>query len=408
MSFSAADSQRCRADFPALERTAAGRPLVYFDGPGGSQVPRPVMQAIDAAYGHHNANRGGRFPTSADGDAAMSRTRAAFADFLGAESPACISFGANMTTLSYSLSHALERLLEAGDEVVVTQLDHEANRAPWTRLARAGIVIREVRLNGDGRLDEQDLRAQIGARTRLVAIGYSSNALGTINEVELARRLSREVGAWLVVDAVHYAPHFALDVGALQPDFLICSAYKFYGPHVGILYSRPGLLDTLPTDALPVQDPAAPYRIETGTLNLPALEGAAAAVDYLASWGEGATRRERIAAAMQSIGAYEHALGRYYHDEVRRIPGVTVWGTDFASPRRAPTVSITIDGVTAAQAASRLGEAGICVWDGHFYAARAIEVLGLAPHGLLRTGFSMYNQRTEIDRLLEGLRRISS
>jgi cysteine desulfurase family protein (TIGR01976 family) len=408
MSFTRDDSERCRADFPALARTRAGSPLVYFDGPGGTQVPQQVIRVVSEAYGHHNANRGGYFATSADVDAAMSRARQTIADFLGAESAACISLGANMTTLNYSLSHALERLWQPGDEIVITQLDHEANRAPWMRLGRAGITVREIRLNADGRLDEADMRAKIGARTKLVAIGYSSNALGTINDVELARRLTQQIGAYLLVDAVHYAPHFALDVTALQPDFLLCSAYKFYGPHVGILYTRPGLLETLPTDVLPVQEQRPPYLIETGTLNHPSLEGAGAAVEYIASWGEGLTRRARVVDAMRSIGAYEHGLGCYYHDEVKRIPGVTVWGTDFSTSRRAPTVSITLDGVVPADAARKLGAEGISVWDGHFYAARAVETLGLAPNGLLRTGFSMYSQKHEIDRLLEALRRISS
>jgi cysteine desulfurase family protein (TIGR01976 family) len=409
MGFTALQSRDCRADFPALARTHRGLPLVYFDGPGGTQVPQPVIRAVGAAYADHNANRGGHFATSGDVDAAMWRARGIIGDFLGAEDASCISLGANMTSLAYALSHALERGLRAGDEVVVTELDHEANRAPWTRLRAAGIVVREIRLNPDGRLDEADMRAAIGARTRLVAIGYTSNALGTMNDVELARALSRAVGAYLLVDAVHFAPHFPLDVQTLRPDFLVCSAYKFYGPHVGILYTRPGLLETLPTDVLPVQDPLPPYRMETGTLNHPAVEGAAAAIEYIASWGKGATLRERIRDAMTGIGAYEHELGRYFHEAVGRIQGVTVWGPDFSQRRRAPTVSITLAGVTAAQAARRLGEEGICVWDGNFYAARAVEVLGLASRGgLLRTGFSMYSQRSEIDRLLEAIRRICS
>jgi cysteine desulfurase family protein (TIGR01976 family) len=409
MAFTSRPSLDCRGDFPSLARTQSGHPLVYFDGPGGTQVPRQVIGAISEAYGHHNANRGGRFATSADVDAALRRARAVLGAFLGAEDASCISLGANMTTLNYSLSHALERRWAPGDEVVVTQLDHEANRAPWTRLRSAGVVVREVRLNPDGRLDAADLRASIGPRTRLVAIGYSSNALGTVNDVELARELTDAVGALLLVDAVHYAPHFVLDVSTLRPDFLVCSAYKFYGPHVGILYTRPGLLETLPTDVLPVQDPAPPFAIETGTLNHPAIEGAAAAVEYIASRGAGTTLRERIVDAMDVISAHEHELGGYFYDAVRRIPGVTVWGPDFSQRRRAPTVSITLAAATAAEAAGRLGEAGICVWDGDFYAARAVEVLGLAARGgLLRTGFSMYNGTAEIDRMLEVLRRISS
>ena len=409
MAFTAADSARCRADFPALSRTHAGQPLAYLDGPAGTQVPQHVIDTIANAYSRYNANTHGQFPTSNDVDAAMERTRAVLADFLGVAGGSCISLGANMTTLNYSLSHAVERLLRPGDEVVVTELDHEANRAPWTRLAQAGFVVREIRLNADGRLDEADMRAKIGPRTRLVAIGYSSNALGTVNDVELARELTRKVGAWLSVDAVHYAPHFVMDVAALDPDFFLCSAYKFYGPHIGILYTRPGLLETLPTDRLPAQEPVAPYRIETGTLNHPAMEGAAAAVEYIASFGSGATLRQRIVDALSSIGAYEHGLAAHYHTEVGRIPGVRVWGTDFSTRRRAPTVSITIEGRTPFEVATTLGKEGICVWDGDFYAVKPIEVLGLtARGGVLRTGISMYTQAADVERLLGALRRIAA
>jgi cysteine desulfurase family protein (TIGR01976 family) len=408
MAFTAADSSRCRTDFPALSRTHAGQPLAYLDGPAGTQVPRHVIDTIANAYSRYNANTHGQFPTSNDVDAAMERTRVVLADFLGAASGSCISLGANMTTLNYALSHAVERTLKPGDEVVVTELDHEANRAPWMRLTSAGIVVREIRLNADGRLDEADMRAKIGRRTRLVAIGYSSNALGTVNDIELARELTRSVGAWLSVDAVHYAPHFVMDVAALDPDFFLCSAYKFYGPHVGILYTRPSLLETLPTDRLPAQEPVAPYRIETGTLNHPAMEGAAAAVEYIASFGTGATLRERIVDAVSSIGAYEHGLAAHYYREVSRIPGVTAWGTDFSTRRRAPTVSITIEGQTPFEVATALGQEGICVWDGDFYAVKPIEVLGLtARGGVLRTGMSMYTQESDVERLLAALARLA-
>jgi selenocysteine lyase/cysteine desulfurase len=241
-----------------------------------------------------------------------------------------------------------------------------------------------------------------------LALGASSNALGTVNDLKLARHLTRAVGALLIVDAVHYAPHFPLDVQELGVDFLLCSAYKFYGPHVGVLYSRPGALDALPTTRLVVQDPKAPYRIETGTLNHAAIEGARAAVEYVASWGRGATLRERILDAMAGISAYEHGIAKSYYDAVRSIDGVRVWGPDFSQAKRAPTVSITLENVTAEQAARALGQEGICVWDGHFYAARAVEVLGLAARGgLLRTGVSMYNTPAELERLLAGIRRLA-
>jgi selenocysteine lyase/cysteine desulfurase len=253
------------------------------------------------------------------------------------------------------------------------------------------------------------MAAKITPRTKLFAIGASANSLGTVNDIALARRLTRQVGALLVIDAVHYAPHFPIDVQALGADFLLCSAYKFYGPHVGVLYSRPGALDRLPTDRLSVQDPAAPYRIETGTLNHAAIDGVRAAVEYIAGWGHGASLRERIVDAMTHISAYEHELAKFYHDAVRGIPGVRVWGPDFSGRARAPTVSITIDKITAAAAATALGNQGICVWDGDFYAARAVQVLGLAERGgLLRTGISMYNTRDELNRLLTGVQRLAS
>jgi len=242
----------------------------------------------------------------------------------------------------------------------------------------------------------------------LFAIGASSNALGTVNDIKLARRLTAAVGALLIVDAVHYAPHFPLDVQDLGLDFLLCSAYKFYGPHVGVLYSRPGALDALPTNRLAVQDPNAPYRIETGTLNHAAIDAARAAVEYLAGWGSGATLRERIVDAMNGISAYEHQLARYYYEAVGRIPGVKVWGPDFTDRARAPTVSITLQSVTADQAARALGREGICVWDGHFYAARALEILGLTERGgLLRAGVSMYSTPEDLERLLAGIRRLA-
>jgi cysteine desulfurase family protein (TIGR01976 family) len=338
----------------------------------------------------------------------MDVARETLAAFLGAAGPQCISFGQNMTTLNFALSAAIGYTLNPGDEVLITQLDHEANRGPWLRLRDRGIVVKEVKLLGSGELDKTDMAEQVSSRTKVFAIGASSNALGTVNDIALARRLSKAVGALLVVDAVHYAPHFPLDVTAMDADFLLCSGYKFYGPHVGVLYSKPGALDRLPTDRLRVQDTAAPYRIETGTLNHAAIDGTRAAVDYLASWGSGATLRERLVDAMTGISAYEHGLAGFYHDHVRRLPGVRVWGPDFSSRARAPTVSITLQGHTAAEAATSLGADGVCVWDGHFYAARAVELLGLADRGgLLRTGISMYTSQDDIHRLLDGLGKLT-
>jgi cysteine desulfurase family protein (TIGR01976 family) len=381
--------------------------LSYLDGPGGSQVPKVVIETMADFYATCNVNTHGNFWPSQEVDRRMAAARDVLAAFLGAESANCISFGQNMTTLNYALSAAIGHTLNPGDEVLITQLDHEANRGPWLRLQERGMVVEEVRLLPTGQLDVGDLAAKITPRTKIFAVGASSNALGTVNDLKLARRLTDEVGALLVVDAVHYAPHFPLDVKSLGMDFLLCSGYKFYGPHIGVLYSRPGALDRLPTERLSVQDPAAPYRIETGTLNHAAIDALRAAVGYLASWGQGAGLRERIVDAMTGIAAYEHGLAKFYHDSVRELRGVRVWGPDFSQRSRAPTVSITLDKKTAADAARALGKEGICVWDGHFYAARAVEVLGLNDRGgLLRTGVSMYSSREDIERLLEGLAKL--
>jgi cysteine desulfurase family protein (TIGR01976 family) len=407
MAFTAQDSLRARGDFPSLEPRRSGVELAFLDGPAGSQVPRAVIDAISEFYATCNVNTHGNFPPSREVDRRMLEARAAVAAFVGASSGDTISFGQNMTTLNFALSAAIGRTLDAGDEVLITQLDHEANRGPWLALQERGIVVREVRLLESGVLDAEDMAAKITRRTKVFALGASSNALGTVNDLMLARRLSREVGALLVVDAVHFAPHFPMDVRTLDPDFLLCSAYKFYGPHVGILYSRPGALEHLPTSRLSVQDPAAPYRIETGTLNHAAIEGVRAAIDYLASWGTGAGLRERLVDAMTSISAYEHALARTYHEGLQRIAGIKIWGPGFDSRARAPTVSITLERHTAAAAAAALGEQGICVWDGDFYAARPVEVLGLAERGgLLRTGVSMYSSAAEIRRLLDAIERL--
>jgi cysteine desulfurase family protein (TIGR01976 family) len=405
MAFTAEHSLRCRADFPALMRDRQGVNLAFLDGPGGSQVPKVVIDTMVDFYASCNVNTHGKFLPSQEVDRRMDAARTALAAFLGAEAASCISFGQNMTTLNYALSGAIGRTLNKGDEVLVTQLDHEANRGPWLRLKDQGVLIQEVRLMSSGQLDLDDMTAKITPRTKVFALGASSNALGTVNDIALARRLTSRVGALLVVDAVHYAPHFPIDVAALGVDFLLCSGYKFYGPHIGVLYSRPGALDRLPTDRLCVQEPDAPYRIETGTLNHAAIDGLRSAVEYLAGWGCGATLRERVVDAMTGISGYEHALAKFYHDSVRALPGVTVWGPDFSGRARAPTVSITLQRATAAEAAAALAKEGICVWDGHFYAARAVQVLGLAERGgLLRTGVSMYSTREDLDRLLAGLR----
>ncbi|MGB5816199.1 MAG: cysteine desulfurase-like protein [Thermoanaerobaculia bacterium] len=402
--FTSEECLACRRDFPALERRQGDLPVAYLDGPAGTQVPQAVIDAITWYYRTCNVNARGRYAASQETDEVLQQSREAVAALLGAPSWREISFGLSMTSLTFLLARALARQMEPGDEIVITELDHEANRGPWLDLREQGIVVQEVRLETTGRLDLEDLRRKVSARTKLVAMGLASNALGTVNDVELARDLSRGVGAYLLLDAVHYAPHFPLDVTALDVDFLLCSAYKFYGPHVGILYTRPGLLDRLATDHLGTQPTSAPHRIETGTLNHAAIVGVRAAIEYIASWGEGPDPRSKLVSAVEAIAAWEHEVARHYYENVRQLPGVTVWGPDFTDRLRAPTVSITIDGVDPAAAAKALDTRAIQVRDGHFYAARAVEVLGLAElGGLVRIGVSMYNTPEEIDRLLEGV-----
>jgi cysteine desulfurase family protein (TIGR01976 family) len=399
------DVGNCRTDFPSLARTVAGKPAAFFDGPGGTQVPNQVIDAINTYYKTSNANAHGPFVTSVETDETVAQAREAMAAMLGAPRPECISFGANMTTLAFALSRAFSRLLQPGDEVLITDLDHEANRGPWQALAGHGALVRSVRMTPDGTLDLDDLASKLSDKTKLVAVGYSSNALGTVNDLLHIRRLSRTVGALLIVDAVHYAPHFSIDVTQLDPDFLLCSAYKFYGPHVGVLYARPGLLDRLPTDKLRPQDDAAPYRIETGTLNFAALAGVTAAVRYIASFGSGETLRERIVSGMGVIHAHEASLAKRLYDGLAAMKHVRLYGPPFAEELRAPTVSFTVTGVNSQHAARVLADHGLFVWGGHFYAMSVIETLGLEnTGGLIRVGISVYNTVEEVDRLLEAVR----
>ena len=398
--FDEAASYRCREDFPSLRRTFGGQPVAFLDGPGGTQVPDAVIDAIADSYRRHNVNTHGNFPASQEVDEAVLSARGAVADFLGAKGAERISLGQNMTTLAFALSRALSRQLRSGDEVLITQLDHEANRGPWQLLEQQGAVVREVPLLPTGRLDYEAMRRLITSRTRVLALGCSSNAIGTVNDLRLARELTRAAGALLILDAVHYAPHFPVDVAELDPDFFLCSAYKFYGPHVGILYSRAGALEALRTDKLDVQDDEAPYRIETGTLNHPAIEGVAAAVNYLAQFGRGSTRRAALLAAMAGIAAYEHEVAGSLWAQLGAIRGVRLWGESFDKRERAPTVSFTLEGHDAADIARALGKVGICVWDGNFYAPRPVSILKVPGAALLRVGFSMYNTREEAARLV--------
>lgn len=391
-----------RSHFPALSRTENGRPLIRLDGPAGTQVPRQVIDAIANVYTYNNANTHGCFPPSIETDELIHHARNQAATLLGAESGATISFGANMTSLNFVLANAIARSLHPGDEILITQLDHEANRGPWLQQRRHGLIVREVILEEDGSLDYADFEKKINERTRVIAISLASNIFGTVNEIDRIRQLAYDVGALLVVDAVHFVPHLLTDVREIDCDFLLCSAYKFYGPHVGILYSKPGALDRLDADRLRTQLQYAPYRIERGTLNHPALAGVSAAVDFIASLGSGENLRDRIIDAMARIQNHERSLAQQLYLGLREIQGLDLYGPPLKETQRAPTLSFTMEGYRPDRICSMLAQRGICAWYGHFYAVRAVEILGLKD-GLTRMGIALYNTSDEIDEVISTL-----
>ena len=396
--------EEIRGHFPALARTHRGQPVAYFDGPGGTQVPRQVGDAMAEYLYHHNANTHWRYPTSIETDALLADARQTLADFLGATA-AEISFSLNTTTALFHVARALGRGWGAGDEVVITELDHHANVAPWQALVKErGIALRVVRMRTeDGTLDWSALERAIGPRTRLVAIGAASNALGTITDVAAATRLATAAGALTLVDAVHYAPHALVDVSAIGCDFLACSAYKFYGPHVGVLYGRRALVESLDVPKLEPAPSESPERLETGTQNHEGIVGAAAAVDFLASLaGPGLPRRVALQRTFAELHARGEALVRRLWNGLRAIDGVTVYGPPPGTPRT-PTVSFTMNRLTTDEVATRLAERGLFVSNGDFYAATVVERLGLLPHGLVRVGCSCYTSAEEVERLLAGV-----
>ncbi len=408
------DPDAIRTQFPSLAHVQDGRPVVFLDNPGGTQCPQAVIDAVAHYLVHDNANHGGAFATSRRSDAMLAEAHAAMADMLGAESPDEIVFGANMTTLTFGLSRSLGRLLQPGDEILVTRLDHDANVGPWLHVAAdRGATVRWVDIDPrDCTLDLETLEDQLSARTKIVAAGWASNAVGTINDVAAITRLAHGAGALVFVDAVQYAPHGPIDVRAVDCDFLACSAYKFFGPHVGVLYGRLRLLDRLdPYKVRPARNEP-PDKFETGTLNHEGIAGTLAAVEYLASLAgpaRNSSRRDRLHLAMSGIRASEQELCRYLLEGLARIRGLRVWG--IADPRRVaervPTVSFTLDRLSPREIAERLGERGIYVWDGNFYALAVTERLGLEPSGgLLRVGLAHYNTKAEVDRLLTELDRL--
>jgi len=411
---------KVREQFPALQqRTAAGRPFIYFDGPGGTQVPQRVIDAMVNYLVKMNANKHGLFPTSQQSDAVLEAAQVAMADFLNAASPHEIAFGNNMTTLTYHLSRSIAATLQPGDEIVVTRLDHDANVSPWLALQENGVKILWWDMNPENcTLDPVALQKLLTRRTKLVAVGFASNAVGTINDVKRFAKTAHEAGAWIFVDAVHYAPHGPIDVQDIDCDFLACSVYKFFGPHVGVLYGKYHLLEKLPPYKVRPQENDPPHKFETGTLNHEGIAGTVAAIDYLAEMGKniGANhftqfsgRRRDLKVALHAIQMYEQQLSRYLAAELQKITGLKIYGITDEKEfyLRTPTFAIRRSHLTPQKIARRLGEQGIFVWDGNFYALEVTTRLGVEESGgLVRIGLAHYNTVEEIDRLIDALKKL--
>lgn len=414
------DVEALRTEFPSLAREQDGQPVAFLDGPGGTQVPQRVIDAVGAYYRDMNANAGGAFRTSELSDAMVDEAHAAVADFLGAASPDEIKFGYNMSTLTLHIGRSIGATLGPGDEIVVTTLDHEANVSTWRAMAAdRGVTVQTVDIHPDDvTLDLEDLESKLGPRTRLVAVGYASNAVGSVNPVREIVARAHEVGALTYVDAVAFAPHGPIDVRDLDTDFLVCSAYKWFGPHLGALYGKADVLAALPAYKVrPAHD-----RFETGTANFEAIAGTLAATDYLRDLGRAygdvtgapgagnaSERRRELVAGMVAIAAYERELVTRLIDGLEADRRITIHGIidRGAFGSRVPTVSISIAGIHPRAAADALGRQGIFVWDGDFYATGLIERLGKAEGGgVLRLGLVHYNTTNEVDRTLEALARL--
>jgi len=409
------DLEWVRAQFPALAQTLNGHPVVFLDGPGGTQVPKTVIDAIAQYMLTSNANLHGAFTTSKRTDALMIDARTAIADFLGCDHDEVV-FGLNMTSLTFALSRAIGRELQSGDEIVVTRLDHDANVAPWLALREGGGVVRMADIHDDDcTLNLYSLERQINERTKVVAVGYASNAVGTINDVAKIVRLAHAVGALVFVDAVHYTPHGPLNVHALGCDFLACSAYKFFGPHVGILYGKREHLARLQPYKVRPAPNEIPYRWENGTQSHEGLAGVVATIEYLTELGHrvsptAKTRRDALVAAMVTIQHHERHLSEQLIPGLLSIPGLRLYG--ITDPNRfawrTPTVAIRLNGYTPLELATALADRGIYTWNGNFYALNLTEKLGIeASGGFLRIGFAHYNTIEEMHRLLHALHEIA-
>jgi cysteine desulfurase family protein (TIGR01976 family) len=411
---SAIDLSWVRSQFPSLSQTINGQPVVFLDGPGGTQVPLRVIDAISTYLQRDNANTGGAYATSKNTEAMIASARAAMADFFGCDADEIV-FGPNMTTLTYAMSRSIGRELNPGDEIVLTHLDHDANIAPWRALEERGVVIRMVEIRDeDCTLDMDDLARKITPKTKLVAVGYASNAVGTINDIKEIIRLARRRGALTYIDAVHYAPHGPIDVGNLDCDFLVCSTYKFFGPHMGVLFGKRDHLERLQPYKLRANTNAIPNRWEWGTLNHECIAGIAACVDYLADLGRQvnpsvSSRRAALLAAYRAIRQHEHELVTLLITGLLEIPSLTFYGIRDRQrfDQRCPTVAVRIKGFTPLQLATKLGERGIFTWDGNYYAINLTERLDVEKDGgFLRIGIAHYNTADEMERLLKTLKEI--
>jgi len=404
-----------RSQFPSLVQTVNGHPATFLDGPGGTQVPERVIDAISDYLKRDNANTCGAYATSRHTDAMIAGTRSAMADFLGCD-PDEIVFGPNMTSLTFAISRSIGRELGPGDEIVLTHLDHDANVSPWRALEERGVTIRMVEIHEDDcTLDMDDVARKITERTKLVAVGYASNAVGTINDVAEIVRLAHERGAMAYIDAVHYAPHGPIDVRALDCDFLVCSTYKFFGPHMGVLHGKREHLKRLDPFKVRANTNTIPNRWEWGTLNHECIAGITACVDYLADLGRqvkasASTRRAAVLAAYDAIGKHERGLMESLICGLLAIPGLKLYGISDPKrfDRRCPTIAVRIKGHTPLELASQLGERGFFTWDGNYYALNLTERLDVEKDGgFLRIGLAHYNTAEEVERLLAALRDIT-
>ncbi|HKS22534.1 MAG TPA: cysteine desulfurase-like protein [Thermoanaerobaculia bacterium] len=397
--------ENVRSQFPALKRVYKGYPVAYFDAPGGTQVPRVVAEAMNEYLFHHNANTHWAYPTSVETDVILESARETVGEFLNC-SPAEVIFGANMTTLTFHLARSLGRTWREGDEVIVTDLDHHANVAPWRALEiDRGVAVRSARLIREtAQIDWDHLRTLVSPRTKLIAIGGASNACGTVNDLELAKSIAAETGALLFVDAVHLAPHELIDVQRIGCDFLACSSYKFYGPHAGILFARQALLESLPWPKLVPAPDTAPERAETGTQCHEAIAGIAATVDFIASMGEGSTRRERLAAAYAKLHDEGSRFARMLWDGLSSMEKVTLYGPLPSMPRT-PTIAFNVEGHDDEEVVRTLADRGLFLSHGDFYALTAVRELGAPQCSVVRAGCACYSTEEEVGRLLDSIRR---